>query len=257
MFRLTTQQARCIVDTVTSTSPPPAFHSDDVENVANYRSLSVLALLSLVLGLFSTLSLVFTLFLGVVLLGLIVSLIALRQISLSEGRLAGRWAAVLGLILCVTCGVATMSRGAAIRYLRTSQAQQYARNWLSVLVAGKTTQAFRGTLEGNQPPPMPEPGMPPRTTTPLDDFKNDELIKKIAAAGEDAKIDYAGTYEYVAQSRRDYFLRQRYVITPQPGSKARSKPIRVNVAVQRSRLRGDAKPRWLITKFESTNAPAK
>jgi hypothetical protein len=245
------------VETVTSTSPPPAFHSDDVENVANYRSLSVLALISLMLGLLSTLSLVFPLFLGVVLLGLIFSLLALRQISLSEGRLAGRWAAVLGLILCVTCGVATMSRSAAIRHLRTSQAEEFGRNWLSVLAANKTTQAFRGTVEGNQPPPMAEPGMPPRTTTPYEDFSNNGLIKKIAAAGEGAKIDYAGTYEYLAQSRRDYYLRQRYVITPQPDTNAGSEPIRVNLAVQRSRLRGDPRPRWLISRFEPTDAPPK
>lgn len=246
------------METDTRTTVAPAFHSDDVENVAAYRSLSVLSILSLIVGLLSWLCLFFPLFLGLAGFGVILSLLALRRIDASEGQLAGRWAAMAGLVLCVTFAAAAFARGAVTRYLRTSHAESATREFLDLVTANDTELAFKKTLQGNQAPPPPAPGEPAPTTTPYETFLNDPLIKKLVAAGKDAEIQYDGTLEYTAQSGNSFYLRQRYSVTPQSDSPnaGEAEPIDVAITIQRSRLRGDSNPRWLIIRFEKADAAA-
>src|SRR5262245_45308902 len=84
----------------------PTFHTDDVEALSDYRTLSVLALVSLVIGLASPLAFAAPLALAIPIIGIAVALVALHRISRSEGLLAGRWAAITGLALSVASIVA-------------------------------------------------------------------------------------------------------------------------------------------------------
>jgi hypothetical protein len=239
-------------------SDAPAFHSDDVEHVANYRALSVLALLGLLLGIASPFSFLAKGFLLLPLCGFAVSLLALRRIALSDGRLAGRWAAITGLALCVTCGAAAITREAVYRHLRTSHAQKFATQWLALVAAHETDQAFKATYLGARPPAPPEPGMPVSPKTPYETFLSDPLIQQIMAAGKDAKIHYVNTLEFTPQTRQDVFVRQQFSIVPADGSAktGSTDPIEAYLTLQRSRFRGDPYSRWLVTRFEPTAAPA-
>lgn len=236
------------VDTAIRSSEQ-AFNADDVNHVAEYRSLSVLAIIGLLFGLASPLSILAPVFLMIPLLGAILSLLALRQIVTSEGRLAGRWAAMAGLVLCVACGASAVSRSAVMRSMRIGRAQEFSHAWFEKLVANKPQQAFRMTVIGTRPPPAAEPGAPPPTSTPYEQFTNDPLIKQLVAAGEDAKIEYLGTQEYVAQSDTDYFVRQQYRVTPQKSSDG-AKPIDAYLNLARSKYRGDNNMRWLVADFK-------
>src|SRR5438874_2243110 len=88
----------------------PAFRADDPEETSSYRSLSVLAIISLVVGIAAPLAFIGPLLLAIPLFGIALSLVALRQIAASEGALAGRWAAITGLSLCVVSIIAPFSR---------------------------------------------------------------------------------------------------------------------------------------------------
>ncbi len=239
--------------TARPTDSAPAFHAEDVDQVADYRSVSVLAILSLLIGLASPLVLLSRLFLVLPLLGAAFSLIALRRVATSSELLAGRWAATAGLALCVACGIAALSRDGVTRYLRTTQAAEFGRKWLTTLAANETEQAFRMTVEGTRPPAQPEPGTPPSATSPYDEFMKDPLVQQISTAGATAKVARLETQEYSELSRRDVLVRQRFRITPQgeADKSGSTDAIEADLTLQRSRFPGRREPLWLIAKFES------
>src|SRR5688572_8269686 len=84
-----------------SATQVPAIHAEDLDQVANYRSMSGLAIVSLLLGLLAPVCFAAPVFLAIPLFGTALSLFALRRIAASEGALAGKWAATAGLALCV------------------------------------------------------------------------------------------------------------------------------------------------------------
>ncbi|HVT26670.1 MAG TPA: hypothetical protein VHE81_01505, partial [Lacipirellulaceae bacterium] len=142
----------------TGTSPTvstPVFHADDPEQATGYRTLSVLAIISLMFGLASPLAFGGPLLKGIPLFGIAVSLLALRRIAVSGGVLAGRWIAIVGLVLCVACGIAPFSRDLVQHSIRTSQTEKFGRNWIALLTSGKAKQAFHLTIDGNRPVPKP------------------------------------------------------------------------------------------------------
>jgi hypothetical protein len=246
-----------IVETATGpTAPAPAFHSDDVDQVADYRSISALAIVSLVIGLISPLCVLSPPFLVLALCGAAISLIALRRIALSDGRLAGRWAATMGLALCIASGVCAVTRNATVRYIRSGQAEEFAQNWLATLISNDTDRAFKLTMEGARPLPPAEPGMPPPETTPYEEFLKNDLVKSLLAAGKDAKIEFVETLDFTRQSQHDFFVLQRFRITPRSESAEAGAggPIEVNLSVQRSRFRGGSSFHWLITRYEPAAA---
>jgi hypothetical protein len=248
-------QANTIVDSAVETSAGSAFHSDDVEHVASYQSLSILAIFSLIVGLLSPLCLLWSGFLALPLVGIVLSLLAIRRIATSDGQLAGRGAAIAGLSLCVAFGVMSFSHQSITRYLRSNQAEEFGREWLALIAANDTNRAFKATYDGNRPLPPPEPGAPAPTTTPYEDFLSSTLIKKILAAGKDAKIQFADTLEFTWQAQSSFLVKQRFNVTPQTGD-ADSR-VAIDLTMHRARYRGEAIPRWLVTSFEMADVPAK
>jgi len=240
------------VDIATRPSAAPAFNTDDVDQVADYRSLSVLAIISLLIGLASPLCLLTPVFMLLPLFGAALALVALRRIAVSEGRLAGRWAATAGLALCIACGASAVSRNTVARYMRTSRAEEFGRSWLTKLVSNESEQAFKLTLEGMRPPPPPEPGMPTPASTPYEEFTANPLVQAITAAGKDAKIECLGTQEYTAQSQNDYSVRQKFRVTPQGDSRktGSAAAIEANLTLQRSHFRGDRNSHWMVAAFQ-------
>jgi hypothetical protein len=232
-------------------SAEQAFHANDFEEAPEYSSVSALAIISLLLGLGSPLCLVSRVFLIIAVLGAVVSIIALARIAGSGGALAGRWAAVVGLAMCVAFGVAEVSRGAITRYLRTSEAEHVARDWLATLASGNVEQAFLLTVDGQRPPSM-ESALEPKATPPLDEFKSLDVIKSIVAAGKDAGIDLKGTENYERVTWRQFIVRQRFHITPSSTSaEATRDGFDVDITTQRSHFQRETKSRWLVWKYEN------
>jgi hypothetical protein len=231
-------------------STEQAFHANDFEEAPEYSSLSALAVISLLFGLAAPLCLVSKFFLIIPLVGAGLSLLALVRIAGSGGNLAGRGVAVAALVLCIVFGVAEVSRSAITRYLRTSEAEKVARDWLAVLVAGNVQEAFRLTVEGQRPPSMESAIEPRSPVSPLDEFKNTEVIKAILAAGKDAGIDFKNTEDYQRLSWRQFVVRQRFQIAPTASAETQSEPFDVDITTQRSHFQRETKSRWLVWKYE-------
>jgi hypothetical protein len=232
-------------------SAEPAFHANDFEEAPEYSSVSALAIISVLFGLASPLCLVSRFFLIIPILGAAISLLALVRIAGSGGALAGRAAALFGLAVCVAFGVAELSRGAITRYLRTSEAEKVAREWLEVLTSGDVQRAFRLTVDGQRPPPSGTALDPKPPVDPLVEFSNSELIKQISSAGKDAEIDLTSTEDYQRLTWRQFIVRQRFQITPAgPSANGKGEPFDIDVTTQRSRFERNETTRWLVWKFE-------
>jgi len=247
------------VDSAFRPSATPAFNADDVNNVAEYRSLSVMAIISLLIGLASPLCMISPVFMMLPLLGTFLAVITLRQIASSEGRLAGRWAATIGLVLCIGSGTSAFSRNAVVRYVRSARAEEFGREWLTKIITKETEHAFKETIDGTRPPAPLEPGMLAPTSTPYEQFMKNPMVQSVVAAGADAAIELRETQDYVAQSKNDYYVRQRFGITPQSRSTEgdASTPIEVILTLQRSHYRGDRQLRWLVAAFQLAGEASK
>jgi Domain of unknown function (DUF4190) len=243
------------VDSAVETSAGSAFHSDDVEHVASYKSLSVLAIFSLILGLLSPLSLVWSGFLILPAVGIVLSLLAIRRIDTSDNQLAGRGVAIAGLVLCIAFGVMSYSHESLVRHLRSKQAEEFGREWLKVVLANETSRAFNATYDGNRTLPPPEPGSPAPTTTPYEEFLSSALIKKILGAGNDAKIEFVDTLEFVPQTQTSFLVQQRFKVIPQ-GCEPADRVV-TDLTMHRGQYRGKTEPSWLVTQYEMADVPAK
>lgn len=212
-----------------------------------------MALISLLVGLISPLSIVSRVFLPIPLLGIILAFFALRKIATSEGQLAGRWLAILGLVLCTASSVAAVTRTAVTQSVRMSQGEKFGHAWLALLTAGDTEPAFKATYDGVRPLPPSEPGEPPPTTTPYEDFLSSALIKQIIAAGKEAKIELVNTSAYVEHGPSSFYVEQVFRIVPNGGDTAN--PIGVKLISQHSKVGGGQLFRWLVMRYEHSDLP--
>lgn len=232
----------------------PAFHTDDLEETTEYRSLSVLALLGLLFGLASPLCFGAPLLLAVPIVGVAISILALQRIAASNGALAGRWAAITGLFLCVAIGIAPFARQYVIRSYREQQAKDFAVDWLKLLVEGKSEEAFRLTIDSTRGPAPPAPGEKASPANPYDTFLGLPLVKAMQAAGPDAEIRFDDTVKYDPQSFHQVFVRQKFEVVPHAG-KSDAKPIDVVLVTQRARLPSEGRSRWLLWRMDGGTKP--
>jgi hypothetical protein len=233
----------------TSTSPAassPVFHGDDPEQTTGYRTLSVLAIISLIMGLAAPLAIAGPFLLAIPLFGIAVSLVALRRIDVSGGVLAGRWMATLGLVLCVASAILPVSHDMIQRAIRVHQAETFGKNWIAMVTAGNLKEAFHSTLDATRSIAPPEPGAPPKAP-PYDTFVNQPVIKALQAAGEGADIRVRETIDYQPATYRSITVRQLYSVTPAAAAAgASSQPIEFVLTVQRGTIPRESMSRWMV-----------
>lgn len=233
-------------------APEPAFHADDTEQVAGYRTVSALAIVSLLFGLAAPLCFAWSLLMVIPLFGAVISLVAIRRIDTSDGALAGRWAATAGLLLCVASGTAVVSRNLATRYARTRQAEVFGRDWIELLLTGDKEKAFRMTVDASRrAPPVPNPGLPTPTKTPWELFLESPVVTQLADAGADSDIQFVDTLRYEQHPIRQFIIQQKFlVVLRNTAAATHAHPIEVLLTLQRSRLNRESQQRWLVSNFE-------
>ena len=235
--------------------PSSAFHVDDPEQASGYRTLSVPAILGLILGLCSPLCFGAPLLFVIPIAGIAFSLYALLRIDSSDGSLAGRPAAVVGLVLSTAMIVAPVTRAFLLEHLRTGQATEFATQWLQFVVSGDTEHAFKLTTDSLRGPAAPDPmdKSAPKPADPYDTFRDQEIVKQLSAAGADAKVRLAEFGGYDSQSFERVFVRELFDVTP---AKPNAQPVRVAVTMQHTRLVKEGRSRWLIWTVDDGTKPS-
>lgn len=207
---------------------------DESAALAGYQSPSVAAIAALILGLASPLAIFHPLLLVIPFVGAVVALLALSRIAASEGALVGRKAALLGLFLSLASAAGILSHDAVIRRFRVAQASEAARQWIELALAGDMERAY--WLKAGVP--IPDPNRPeqfgPSGVNPFVQFLDDPNVKAVMAAGPEADIRLESTIAYGEEKKGEYYVRQRYKLTPRPKpeDKQPGPPAPVNVLMQ-------------------------
>lgn len=221
---------------------------DDVQAVSEYRSVSGMAVLSLVLGVVSLAALVTSTLLIVPLLGVIFAMLAIRKIAASEGRLVGRTVAILGLGLSLAIGAGVYVRDATVNSLIASQGEQWALEWCELVRDGELATAA-------------ELGVGPEVRQPFDDqlnayyatdeeaikrmeaFKNDAVIRELMDAPEGSRVVPGDVLLVEPDGLGGYAMIQAFELVPPAGE---GNPSRFQLTLRRARLAGLGGSAWLL-----------
>jgi hypothetical protein len=234
--------------------PSSAFHVDDSEQASVYRSLSVPAIIGLVLGLCSPLCFGAPLLFVIPIAGLAISLFALVRIDSSDGALAGRPAAVVGLVLSTAMIVAPAARAYVLEHSRTQQATEFATKWLNLVVSDDTEHAFKLTNDSLRGSPPPDPShKEDKPTDPYDTFRGQEIVKQISALGADAQPRLVEVVGYDPQSFERVYVRELFEVTP---AKAGTQPVKVGMTLIHTRLPSEGRSRWMVWAVDDGKQPS-
>lgn len=227
------------------------------EEVPSYRTLSVLAVVSLVFGVAAPLSLVASLLLVIPIFGAVVAVIALRRIATSGGLIVGRGAALIGLALCVASVGAVSGRAFMTRQLVFREASDFALQWIALLENGDAQQAFEWTVEGARPSAAtsPERKPPLREEKPrpaVEVFQEDPVVRALMGSGPKAaaRLDRDVAIEFGSHSR--WTVQQLYSVGPADRSQV---PIQLRLTLQRWWTPAESSPRWLVVSYKQVDEP--
>jgi hypothetical protein len=120
----------------------PSLH--DVDESQEYRSLSIPALISLLLGLASVLSLVHVILIAIPLIGLATSAVALLRTRTTAT--SGRSLALIGLALSTFFAAFAVSQYTASQAILRNFAQRAAGQWIALVQAGRLHEAHQWSL---------------------------------------------------------------------------------------------------------------
>jgi hypothetical protein len=221
-----------------SQTPRPADESSERE-LAEYRALSPLAIVGLVLGLLSPVALLDPAAWCVPLLGIVISLIALRRIARDWQMLAGRGVAWTGLTLALLFAVAAPSDWLLYRYFLRREAVQFAQPWFQLLGTGQMHRAFLLTVDPRSRPPLDLslPDLCNRSAQFCEDleaYRQEEAVKTLATLGA-SQVRFLTVDDQTAGADRDYV---RPVFEVRSARDPRQAPLRVTLSMERLRLRG-------------------
>jgi hypothetical protein len=114
----------------------------NADELAQYRSLSTLAIAALVLGLFSPLAFLGPLGIAVPLVAIAVALLALAHIKAARDSLTGRPLALAAIALAVVFAAAALSRAYVRDTLSIRIVAEPARRWMELLSTGRIDDAL-------------------------------------------------------------------------------------------------------------------
>lgn len=230
-----------------------------VEEEAAYRTVSVLAIVSLVLGFAAPLCLVAPLLFAIPLLGIILALAAIARVASSDGAMIGRGAALIGLALCVASVCGAFARTAVADRMLSQQAREVALQWVALLQAGGGEQAFALTVAHAQgPPPKPPVNMPDHDEAehedPLAHFLHEPIVAYLMGEGRTAQVQFDQDLVSAYESTGVFRIAQLYNVAGTNGT--HNKPVStLRLTLQRTRSNKLAPVRWLISSFDGDGLP--
>lgn len=231
---------------------PSDYLHDDVQAVAEYRSVSGLAVLAAVLGVCSLAALVSRGLLVIPLLGVIVACFALRRIAASEGQLAGRTAALVGLALSLAIGAGVYVRGITLERLVAAEAQQWALEWCDLVLDDKLLIA----LELKNPPQSRRPfddslseyyENNDAAIEALDEFRNDPVIQALTSAPQGSRVVPGDLVGVVEEGNGGYIVAQEFQLVVPQGTGV---PLTFRLQLNRSRMGRTGGGAWYLTGYE-------
>lgn len=224
-----------------------------LDDEPTYRSISVMALVSLLLGLTAPLCVMAPLLFALPIAGIALAFLALRNIATSDGTLIGRTAAFVGLALSIASICMTVTRAKVSEGMLSRQARSTAIEWITLLEDGKVDAAFEMTTAKRKGPPPPSPlnsESPQPVRKPIDEFRENPVVHFLAEHAHDADVRYVGDAAFDPGIRGAAMIAQDYDVAASQEPDGKS-PTRIQVALQRVRAAAGTPWQWLISNYQS------
>lgn len=226
-------------------------HGSEDEQIAHYRAVSFLAVLALLLGLAAPLALAHVFLWFVPVAAAAVAVAALWQIAGSD-ELAGRWAAVVGLMLAVFFGawapVQYFARGAIL----ARQARQAAEGFFAVIQEGDLEKAHQWMLPLTDRAPADSNLHEFYESTPpakdqLDDFKSKAFVRRLWG-NEGLRPRFVETVNVVVYARaNEDFVTLRFEL---PAAEPGDPPLLADVSLKRLWIKSPARVVWQVIRVD-------
>lgn len=228
----------------------PSVSSARVErDIVEYGRFSGWALAALLLGVLSATAIVAPLLWSIPVLALVISLIAMKKIKTSEGRLTGWRVALLGLLLAVFFGMAGPVHTASRRYLIETRAAHFAAKFMQLLQQHQPLEAFQLTRPAAARTPLTPGQTDPYAKDPAakkayGEFLDLALVKMLLDAGQQAKIDLLSATYYAGDDSRDLATVKYQIQTPEKSGGVKSTAL--FMYVERTLAYGSHTEQWRI-----------
>lgn len=230
------------------------FQASGEESLSSYRSLNRAAVLALILGISSVLSLIHWLLLIIAVAAILVAVIALRQIAARPDELLGRKLAIAAITLAVFFLSYGLTREFSRRNVMKQQAREHAEQWFQMLQKGDLPNLYKAfELEKPYPERQPEgtdlaerfgdpnqfePVEGMSTDTEMMDayvprrnfhsFVHRELIQLIVGLGTQSEFNFVRIVGFVQGASQDVVILE-YELNYDKGGEATSTPLFVKM----------------------------
>jgi hypothetical protein len=211
-------------------------HAAADADVQQYRPVSGWAVAALLLGLLSPLAFVGAIFWLLPVLGVAVSVLALRQFSMPDNVSTGRSAALVGLALGLVFGTAAPAAQWSETWLLKREARSLGEAWFAHLAAGQPAKAAQLAVSPNLRRPLDDKlwdyyRSGPEARKELEDLIAQPHVRTLLALGPRAKIRFYETGDVTRYEQRD-LLTQYFAVTRD--DQGRTKTFFVRVLTERS-----------------------
>ncbi len=238
-----------------STSPQSVAFAPDDETP--YRTISILSIVGLVLGIATPLAFFAPLLYAIPIAGIAVSLLAIRRISLSDGAQIGRMAAIIGLALSVAGLTAASTRTMLFQELLSRQARVAALQWIDLLKSGDAETAYKLTSASRQGGPR-EPADPADSapkSSPLDTFRASPVAHFLLDHAQDAPVTFVRDTVFDPATPGNERIQQVYQVAV-PAETNAAATTTLTVMLQRVQASDAFPAQWLIAAYNSDDLAA-
>ncbi|MCO6455013.1 MAG: DUF4190 domain-containing protein [Pirellulaceae bacterium] len=203
----------------TNTQRPELRLGEGEAPLETYRSMSGLAIATLVLGLVSFLALFFSIFWLIPLAAMACGILAVRQIATHPDQLAGRRLALAGISLALLFLAWGVTQAKLRRLVLVGHARPYVDDWLNRVREGRLQEAHQMFLEpGERQPPATDLAHfyaeQPEATRRLKAMFDQMPQKALVAHGADGKLSFDKVESIYRDDGYDYVvLRYRFQYT--------------------------------------------
>ena len=165
----------------------------DDPTLTEYRRVSVLAILALLLGLAASAALIGGVLLALPVAGLGVGLLAIVKINSRAEHLSGRALAQWGIFFSMLFGVAAVVHPLLFQEIVDRQGRSFAQSWLELLATGNTKQALKYVDMRTKSQMAPRDAGKPAADVDIEAeifkaFQQDPIVQQLRSAGKQARI---------------------------------------------------------------------
>jgi hypothetical protein len=216
--------------------------------LVEYRGLSGWAVAALVLGLLSPTAILTPLLWLVPVIGIVVALVAMRNIKMAQGQKTGWYVALLGMLLSIFFGAAGPARAISRNIWLETRAQRLARVFVDLLRENKPLEAHELTKTGSQRK-QPAPNAleviekNPDMKREYDRFLKNDLVKALLEQGEKAQIESLSVSFLSSDEGRETMIVHYHITSSDP---AQPLSFPGEIVLQRSTEQLTGKEQWRV-----------